>query len=190
MYNLENSISNLELSHNILDKEMLSYTDPQMMLFLKHLCDQQLGIKNNIEFLVDSDMDVLPTVTGIICSTGQATVTIESTKSRIAMNPGDILIFPSEMNHDIDKLDSCRILKIGYLKNVDIESGSKQFIVTSTLIDKYQIKVYAENESEAIEKAKTTSISKWNHLDLSPEIKERKVIRYAKWHNFDAESID
>jgi hypothetical protein len=190
MHKIDPTLDNLELSHNILDVEMLSYNDQQMIFFLKHLCDQQLGIKNSIEFVADPDMDVLPTITGIICSKNQSTTTMEESKSRIAMTQGDILIFPSEMNYSLDGEENCRVFKVGYIKNVDINSGSKKFIVTATLKDQYNVEVSAENEEDAIAKAKNISISKWNHLDLYPDVKERKVIRYAKWNNFDAKPID
>lgn len=184
------SIDNLELSHNILNTEMLSYNDNQFLYFLKHLCDQQLGIKNNIEFVVEPDQDVLPTITGVLCIDAHLVVTIKQSQSRIVMNRGDVLIFPSEMQYHINGEQFCKIFKIGYENKININDGSKKFKVTATLIDKYEIDVSAENEEEAISKAKEISISKWNHLDLYPETKERKIIRYAKWNNFSANTID
>ena len=76
-----------------------------------------------------------------------------------------------------------------YIKSIDISSGSKEFIVTATLTDKYSIQIKADSEQDALLKAENISLSKWTHLDLYPDIKERKVIRYAKWGNFEAKPL-
>jgi hypothetical protein len=190
MYKINPVIENLELSHNLLDDNMLKYNKDQMLYFIKNLCDQQLGIKNSVEFVLDPGDDVLATVTAIICFDKNISVSMEVSRSIIAMNKGDVLIFPSEMNYTANGSDNFYVLKVNYRKDLNLLEGSKTFNVTATLIDKYSITVSAENESEAIEKAKLTSISKWSHLDLYPEVQERKVIRYAKWNNFEAKGID
>jgi hypothetical protein len=114
---------------------------------------------------------------------------MKDSKSNIVMNFGDVLIFPSEMKHSIGIQENVTVKKIFYKKDVDILSGSKKFVVTSTLIDKYEVEINAETEEEAIEKAKLVPISKWKHLDLYPDITDRKVIRYAKWFNFDSKPL-
>jgi hypothetical protein len=189
MYRLEPSIKNLELSHGLLDDEMLKYNDDQIVYFLKGLCDQQLGIKNNIDFILDQGDDVLPTVTCVICKGDQTSVLIKEKQSIIPMSIGDVLIFPSEMEHNISNKNNVTVKKIFYAKNVDMSGGDTRFLVSSTLIDKYEIEVMANSEEEAIEKAKLISISKWKHLDLQPEISDRKLIRYAKWFNFDSKPL-
>lgn len=190
MYKISPTIENLELSHNLLDESMLKYNTDQMLFFLKNLCDQQLGIKNSIEFVLDPGDDVLATVTAIVCLEGTASVSMQVSGSVIAMSRGDVLIFPSEMKYTANGSDNLQILKLYYSKYLNLSDGSKKFSVNVTLVDRYQIDVFAENEEEAIEKAKMTSISKWNHIDLYPNVEERKVIRYAKWTNFGVESID
>lgn len=189
MYRIEATVDNLELSHGLMDKGMLAYSDSNMMYFLKNLCDQQLGIKNNIDFILDQSDDVLPTVTAIVCNSDQLVVTLEVEKSIIKMNSGDVLIFPSELKHSIDNIENCIVKKMPYIKSIDISSGSKEFIVTATLTDKYSIQIKADSEQDALLKAENISLSKWTHLDLYPDIKERKVIRYAKWGNFEAKPL-
>jgi hypothetical protein len=189
MYRIDAVIDNLELSHGLMDSDMLTYSDSNIMYFLKNLCDQQLGIKNNIDFVLDQTDDVLPTVTSIICNSDQLVVTLEVEKSIIKMNSGDVLIFPSEIKHSIDNLENCIVKKIPYIKSIDLSAGSKEFIITATLTDKYSISIKADSEEEALSKAENISISKWTHLDLYPDIKERKVIRYAKWGNFEAKPL-
>lgn len=185
MYRLEPGIGNLELSHSLISNEMLKYTDEQMDYFLKNLCDQQLGIKNNVEFTNEVTDDVLPYVVCIICIDQNFSVVMHESNSLIPMNPGDVLIFPSEMKHGISDTSKALIRKICYREKIKNNTGSKEFLVTSTVIDKYQVLVYADSEEEAIENAKTIPISQWNHLDLYPDVSERKIIRYAKWCNFE-----
>jgi len=189
MYKIDPTIENLELSHSLMDDQMLLYNDDQTLYFLKNLCDQQLGIKNNIEFIYEQTDDVLPSVTCIICTDGQITVSMGLTKSRIPMNKGDVVIFPSEMAYSAEPAQNAKIKKVLYTKSVDISSGLQKFIVTSTIIDKYEIVVSADSQEEAVEKAKIAPISKWKHLDLYPEINDRKIIRYGKWCNFDTKPL-
>lgn len=189
MYKISPTIDNLELSHSLMDEQMLSYNDDQTLYFLKNLCDQQLGIKNDVNFIYGQTDDVLPSVTCIICVDGQITVSMELTKSIIPMNKGDVVIFPSDMAYSADPPNNAKIKKVLYSKNVDISSGSQKFIVTSTITDKYEIVVNADSQEEAVEKAKIAPISKWTHLDLYPEVNDRKIIRYGKWCNFEPKPL-
>jgi hypothetical protein len=189
MYKIPPTIDNLELSHSLMDDQMLSYNDDQTLYFLKNLCDQQLGIKNSVDFIYEKTDDILPSVTCIICTDGQVTVSMGLTKSRIPMSKGDVVIFPSEMQYSADPSENTKVKKVLYSKNVDISSGSQQFIVTSTIIDKYEISINADSQEEAIEKAKIAPISKWTHLDLYPEVNDRKIIRYGKWCNFESRPL-
>jgi hypothetical protein len=185
MYSLSPEISNLELSHSLISDDMFGYTDGQMNYFLKNVCDQQLGIKNGVEFIDGPTDDVLPYVICIICTDQNFSVLMEESRSMISMNKGDVLIFPSGMNHEISDTNKAMVKKICYRQKVRNKTGSKEFTVTSTVIDKYQVKVYADSEEEAIENAKTVPISQWEHLNIYPDVSERKIIRYAKWCNFE-----
>jgi hypothetical protein len=189
MYKIEPTVDNLELSHSLMDDQMLSYNDDQTLYFLKNLCDQQLGIKNDIDFIYEKIDDILPSVTCIVCTGGQIIVSMGLTKSRIPMSKGDVLIFPSEMSYNANPIENAKIKKVLYRKNTDISSGLKQFIVTSTITDKYEILINADSQEEAIEKAKLAPISKWTHLDLYPEVNDRKIIRYGKWCNFESRPL-
>lgn len=190
MYRIEPSIDNLELSHGLITEEILEYTSSQLDYFLSLVCNQQLGVKNNIEFIIEHGDDVLPYIVCIICKDNSFSVTMEESKSIISLNPGDLLIFPSEMSHGISNPDNAVIKKLFYRQKIDNSIGYKNFIITSTLIDKYEITISANSEEEALEKAKATPISSWNHLDLYPDVEDRKIIRYAKWNNFSAKAID
>ena len=188
MNKLEPNIGNLELSHSLISEEMLKYTNEQMDYFLKNLCDQQLGIKNNVEFTNEILDDVLPYVMCIICIDQNFSVVMQDSQSIISMNIGDVLIFPSEMKHGISDTNKALIRKICYREKIKNNTGSKEFVVTSTIIDKYQVTVYADSEEEALSNAKTIPISQWTHLDLYPDVEERKIIRYGKWCNFEISS--
>lgn len=188
MNKLDPTIGNLELSHSLISDEMFKYTDEQMDYFLKNLCDQQLGIKNDVEFTNEILDDVLPYVVCIICIDQNFSVVMQDSQSIISMNIGDVLIFPSEMKHGISDTNKALIRKICYREKIKNNTGSKEFVVTSTIIDKYQVIVYADSEEEALSNAKTIPISQWKHLDLYPDVPERKIIRYGKWCNFEIES--
>jgi hypothetical protein len=188
MYKLAPDIGNLELSHSLVSNEMLKYTDEQMDYFLKNVCDQQLGIKNDVEFIDEILDDVLPYVVCIICTDQNFSVVMKESKSIISMSPGDVLIFPSEMTHGVSDINKALVRKICYREKIKNNTGGKKFVVTSTIIDKYQVVVHANSEEEAVSNAKTIPISQWKHLDLYPDVPERKIIRYGKWCNFEIES--
>ena len=116
MYRLSPDIGNLELSHSLVSNEMFKYTDEQMDYFLKNVCDQQLGIKNDVEFTNDILDDVLPYVICIICLDQNFSVVMKQSKSIISMNPGDVLIFPSEMTHGVSDINKALVRKICYRK--------------------------------------------------------------------------
>lgn len=192
IYKIEASIKNLELSHNLFNDEMLLYTEQQIGQYLCYLLDQQIGNKNNVTFISDPGDDVLPVVTCIICKKDNLLVTVqeEETVSRIEMSKGDLLIFPSELKHQFESSNSTIVMKIPYSKNLKNDIGLNKYTVTSKLIDEYEIEVYASSKEEAEFIAKNTRISKWKHLDLFPDITDRKIIRYSKWGNFTVKPLD
>lgn len=192
IYKIEASIKNLELSHNLFNDEMLLYTEQQISEYLCYLLDQQIGNKNNVTFISDPGDDVLPVVTCIICKKDNLLVTVqeEETVSRIEMSKGDLLIFPSELRHQFEFSNNIIVIKMPYLKNLKNDDTLNKYIVTSKLIDEYQIEVYANSKEEAEFIAKNTAISKWKHLDLFPDITDRKIIRYSKWGNFNVDPVD
>jgi hypothetical protein len=192
MYKLEPTIENLELSSNLFNDEMLEYNEGQIGQYLTYLLDQQLGNKNNVSFTPDPGDDVLPYVTCIICKNNTALVRVEydGIASNIEMSQGDLLVFPSELKHQFRMHENLIIKKMAYSKNVDNDPSLTKYTVSVRLIDEYEIDVHALSEEDAINKAKDTRISKWKHLDLYPDVQERKIIRYAKWHNFEIKDID
>ena len=106
------------------------------------------------------------------------------------MSKGDLLTFPSELRHQCELSSNIIVIKMPYLKNLKNDDTLNKYIVTSKLIDEYEIEVYANSKEEAEFIAKNTSISKWKHLDLFPDITDRKIIRYSKWGNFTVKPID
>jgi hypothetical protein len=192
IYRLEPSIDNLELSHNLFNNEMLLYTEQQLIIYLCYLLDQQIGNKNDVTFISDPGDDVLPVVTCIICKDSSMLVTVQEGEmvSRIEMSKGDLLVFPSELRHQFESNQNIIVVKVPYFKKLETSRGPNKYKVTSRLIDEYEIIIYANSEDEARDIAKNTSISKWKHLDLFPEISDRKIIRYSKWGNFNINPID
>ena len=181
----------IKVAHGLFNDEMLKYEDSNALFALQNLAQSQLGVQNNVDFFIDQEGDDLfPTVTGLICTLPNRKITFGPVENQsMRVDRGDVVIFPSELIYSCEDQDSFRIFKFKYSQNVDLDSGSKKFKVTATLIDKYETYITADNEEEAIEKAKNISLSYWDHLDIYPDVQERKIIRYAKWNNFDAELL-
>lgn len=192
MYKIPATIDNLELSDNLFDTEMLNYTENQLDEYLILLLDQQIGNKNKISFTVEPGDDVLAFITCIICKQHSSIITVQEGEfpSNIKMSKGDLLIFPSELKHQFNKEENLIIKKIYYFKNINQNVFLNNYTVVANMIDKYEIEIWASSEKEAIEIAENTRISKWKHVDLFPEIEERKIIRYSKWGNFEIKPID
>ncbi len=68
-------------------------------------------------------------------------------------------------------------------------TGSRKFEVSATINDKYVISVNADNEEQAIEIANKISIDNWEHPTIEPHLKERKIVRYARWGNLSATEV-
>lgn len=181
----------IKIAHGLFNDDMIKYDDSNALFALQNLAQSQLGVQNNVDFFIDQDGDDLfPTVTGLICTSQNKQISFGAANiNKIRVDCGDVVLFPSELIYSCEDKNSFRIFKFKYSQNVDLDSGSKKFKVTATLIDKYETYVTAENEEEAIEKAKNISLSYWDHLDIYPDVQERKIIRYAKWNNFEAEPL-
>jgi hypothetical protein len=69
-------------------------------------------------------------------------------------------------------------------------TGSKKYIVTSTVRDVYQLPIYAESEEDALKKSKDYHINDWHHLeDTDEHLKDVVFVRAAKWGNFEVKEI-
>lgn len=69
-------------------------------------------------------------------------------------------------------------------------TGSKKYIVTSTIRDVYELPVNAESEEDALEKSKDYHINDWHHLESTDSnLKDVVFVRAAKWGNFDVREI-
>lgn len=69
-------------------------------------------------------------------------------------------------------------------------TGSKKYIVTSTIKDVYELPVNAESEEDALEKSKHCHMHDWHHLESTDSHLESVVfVRAAKWGNFSVREI-
>jgi hypothetical protein len=69
-------------------------------------------------------------------------------------------------------------------------TGSKKYIVTSTIKDVYELPVNAESEEDALEKSKHYHINDWHHLESTDShLKDMVFVRAAKWGNFDVREV-
>jgi hypothetical protein len=70
-------------------------------------------------------------------------------------------------------------------------TGSKKYIVTSTIRDVYELPVNAESEEDALEKSKNYHINDWHHLeDTDEHLRDVVFVRAAKWGNFEVREIN
>lgn len=69
-------------------------------------------------------------------------------------------------------------------------TGSKKYIVTSTIRDVYELPVNAESEEDALEKSKHYDVIDWHHLEsIDSHLKDMVFVRAAKWGNFSVREI-
>lgn len=69
-------------------------------------------------------------------------------------------------------------------------SGSMKFEVTALVNDKYTLVVNADSEEDAIAIANEVPIISWTHPTIEPGLKERKLLRYARWGNLSALEVE
>ena len=70
-------------------------------------------------------------------------------------------------------------------------TGSKKYIVTSTIRDVYELSVNAESEEDALEKSKQYHINDWHHLESTDsQLEDMVFVRAAKWGNFSVREIE
>ena len=70
-------------------------------------------------------------------------------------------------------------------------TGSKKYIVTSTIKDIYELPVNAESKEDAIEKSKNYHINDWHHLEsIDSNLKDMVFVRAAKWGNFSVRRVE
>lgn len=75
------------------------------------------------------------------------------------------------------------------LTKVPVGNGSHEFEVICTITDKYKLTVLANSQEEAIQIANSTYPSKWEHLDIDPELEQRYMMRMARWGNYDVRKL-
>jgi hypothetical protein len=69
-------------------------------------------------------------------------------------------------------------------------TGSKKYIITSTIRDVYELPINAESEEDALEKSKQYHINDWHHLESTDSnLKDVVFVRAAKWGNFEVREI-
>lgn len=69
-------------------------------------------------------------------------------------------------------------------------TGSKKYIVTSTIRDVYELPINAESEEDALEKSKSYHINDWHHLEsIDSNLKDMVFVRASKWGNFSVREI-
>ena len=64
--------------------------------------------------------------------------------------------------------------------------GKSRFEVTATINDKYTITVNADSAEDAVKIANDIPIDNWAHPTIEPHLKERQIVRYARWGNLSA----
>ena len=68
-------------------------------------------------------------------------------------------------------------------------SGSNKYRVKAIIRDEYVLEVLANSAEDAKAVASAVEIHHWDHLDIEPHLTERKLMRYARWGNFEVEDI-
>lgn len=70
-------------------------------------------------------------------------------------------------------------------------TGSKKYIVTSTIRDIYELPVNAESKEDAIEKSKNYHVNDWHHLeDTDSNLNDVVFVRAARWGNFSVREAE
>jgi hypothetical protein len=101
------------------------------------------------------------------------------------MSYGDLVLFLSDIKYETKISD--RMFKFSYNSKKEIfGTGNKMFEVIAKINDEYRIKVYADDEDSAIKQAYNIPIAEWQHPDLEPGLKDRQIIRHARWGNLSA----
>jgi hypothetical protein len=143
--------------------------------------------KNNNSFVFYDNHMTLPKVSAILNLKGTASVTLRINDKSYNLKAGGFIMFPSMFSFSMNVADERYVVIVDavYSDSTDIAiDGTNKYTVLSTIHDEYSIDVYANSEDEAIEKASTINLSKWEHLDLYPELENRVITKFSKWGHF------
>jgi len=143
--------------------------------------------KNSVKFSIYKEGMILPKVSFIINLKGELLVDLLINDRTYVLGAGSFLMFPTNFKFRINKKDNDYFV-IGnatYSNNKEgLLDGKNKYTVISSILDEYELDVFAENESDAIAKASFVDISQWNHLDLYPDLDDKVVTKFSKWGNF------
>lgn len=172
----------------------LSLLDPGRFDFAEYI-DKQLYLHAFSKFRYTIDADIIheqDNSNGIMTITPiyhQCIIRLKNDKEKnkfqeYTIFPHDVLVFPSHLfidatpdNADIIK----KIFKIGpVVKNGD---GNNKFRLSLQLIDTYEIDVYADSESDAIDIGFNLGLGKWEHMwELGDENSIPQTSRVSLWN--------
>jgi hypothetical protein len=168
---------------------------------IKDIVSRSIGHRPNLEqamFEIVSSklhglrvsLDPEPSSEKVICLVpkDQATVTNLHDRGSVDIYFGDIVIVSGDT--PIDVSGNCLLFDF-YVSSEQIVfgDGSLKFEVTALINDKYTVVVNADSPEEAISIANEIPINSWLHPTIEPGLKERRIVRYARWGNLSATEV-
>jgi hypothetical protein len=75
--------------------------------------------------------------------------------------------------------------KIYYYPKIKNKDGKNKYNIKSTLIDTYNIEIFADTEEDALQKAYNTPLPEWNHEGINNKPEKIKIVRWSEWGNFE-----
>ena len=102
---------------------------------------------------------------------------------------GDMILLLSDSKYSTTMNN--KLYKFSYtIKKELFGTGNKIFQVTAKISDEYKIKVYANDENDAIKQVYNIPISEWEHPTIEPGLIDRQIIRHARWGNLSAAKLE
>jgi hypothetical protein len=175
---------NVVLGQSAFKKEDFDDIGTLQNIIIGSLKTRHLGYNFTADKLLYAD-DMAKHFDVFVC-TKSFTITITDFNKDIKLNIGDYIAFPSELNYSTKiNNDSYIYFEAYYWPIVKFEdTNTETYTITATLTDKYEIKISANSEKEAYNKAYNTPLSDWKHLTPGGISKPRKIIRWAEWGDF------
>ena len=178
-------LENLVFAKSAFSKQDLAQIDQVKEIVMGSLKTRHLGFN----FTTNKDtysQDIAKHFDVFVC-TKSFDINLTDFKREIKLDIGDYLSFPSQCNYSTESgEDSYIYFEVYYWpKSENEETDGQPYNIIATLTDKYEIKVFANSEKEAYDKAYNIPLSDWKHLTPGGTAKPRKILRWAQWGDFE-----
>lgn len=155
-----------------------SFTEADVSSVESFMQEPFMTIKSHFpyNFVWDTPQDGVECDVGYVAiqkSTADVTIFVETTIDEILNEYPNSLIIPIYISKD----------------NKTFGTGSKEYLVSVNVRDRFSVVIKADSEEDAIRQSDMVPVYEWHHENIEPNKPTRKIVTFAKWWNFDVKEM-